>query len=55
MALVRNSRSLRTVATFIVQTCRDRGKFPKTAQNGSSQVAVDQIYTSPSSPFDQRE
>jgi len=31
----------------------DRGKFPKTAQNGSSAVVIDQIYTTPSAPFDQ--
>jgi len=31
----------------------NRGKFPNTAQNGSSEVAVDQIYTTPSAPFDQ--
>lgn len=31
----------------------DRGKFPKVAQNGSSEIAVDQIYDTPSAPFDQ--
>jgi len=31
----------------------DRGKFPPTAQNGSTQVVVEKIYQTPSAPFDQ--
>lgn len=31
----------------------DRGKFPKTAQNGSSEIVVDEIYPTSSAPFDQ--
>jgi len=41
------------VTTFVVQKSRDRAKFPKTTQNGSSESVVEQIYTTPSAPFDQ--
>ena len=51
---IHNSRLHCVVSTFVVGPSRDRGKFPKTAQNGSSEVVIDQIYTTPSAPFDQR-